>query len=121
MSKWYGDWPKQLGSGRPGMTRRDLMRHCSQWIYIFFGNRGILGRNKIQDRWVAIPYRVEQRMSPNSLLYRVHRFDGLGQARVVRRSAILDIKNMRVLNENTAKAPEQREQFWKHETDGHGE
>ena len=57
---------------------------------------------------MAIPYRVEERMSPNSPLYRVHRFDGLGQARVVHRSAILDIKDMRVPNENTAKAPEER-------------
>ena len=84
-------------------------------------NRGLLGRNKIQDRWVAIPYRVEERMSPNSPLYRVHRFDGLGQARVVHRSTILDVKDMRIPNENTAKAPEEREQFWKHESDGHRE
>ena len=88
---------------------------------VFLRNRGILGRNKIQDKWVAIPYRVEERMSPNSPLYRVHRFDGLGQARVVHHSAILDVKDMRIPNENMAKAPEEREQLRKHESDGHGE
>ena len=96
------------------------MRHCSLGI-VFHRNRGILGRNKIQDRWMAIPYRVEERMSPNSPLYRVHQFDDLGQARVVHRSAILDIKDMWVPNENTARAPEEREHLRKHESDGHGE
>ena len=39
---------------------------------------------------------------------------------MVHRSVILDIKDMRVHNENTDKAPEEREQLRKHETDGHG-
>ena len=64
---------------------------------VFLRNRGVLGRNEIQDRWVAIPYRVEEKMSPESPLYRVQRIDGLGQPRIVHRSAILDVKVIRMV------------------------
>ena len=74
---------------------------------VFLRNRGVLGRNKIQDRWVAIPYRVEERMSPDSPLYRVQRVDGLGQPRIVHRSAILDVKDIRVPADNMVTAPEE--------------
>ena len=40
---------------------------------------------------------------------------------MVHRSAILDIKDMRIPNKNTDKAPEEREQLRKHESDGYGE
>ena len=74
---------------------------------VFLRNRGVLGRNKIQDRWVAIPYRVEERMSPDSPLYRVQRVDGLGQPRIVHRSAILDVKDIRAPADNMVTAPEE--------------
>ena len=31
----------------------------------------VIGRNQIQDRWAAIPYRIMERISPDSPLYRV--------------------------------------------------
>ena len=74
---------------------------------VFLRNRGVLGRNKIQDRWVAIPYRVEERMSPESPLYRVQRVDGLGQPRIVHHSAILDVKDIRAPADNMVTAPEE--------------
>ena len=55
----------------------------------------VLGRNKIQDRWAAIPYRIMERISPDSPLYRVQRIDGQGQPKVVHRTAMLDINDIR--------------------------
>ena len=75
-------------------------------MIVFLRNRGVLERNKMQDRWVARPYRVEERMSPDSYLYRVQRVDGLGQPRIVHCSAILDVKDIRVPAYNMVPAPE---------------
>ena len=74
---------------------------------VILRNRCVLGRNKILDRWVAIPYRDEERMSPESPLYRVQRVDGLGQPRIVHRSAILDLKDIRVPANTMVTAPEE--------------
>ena len=46
-------------------------------------------------------------MSSESPLYRVQRVDGLGQPRIVHRSAILDVKDIRVPADNMVTAPEE--------------
>jgi len=76
---------------------------------VFLRNKGVLGQNKIQDWWGAISYRVEERINPDSPLYRIHRVDGLGQARVVHRSAIPDVKDIQVTAENRVNAPDKSE------------
>ena len=51
----------------------------------------VLGSNKIQDRWAAIPYRIMERISPDSPLYRVQRVDIVR----VNRTAMLHINDVR--------------------------
>ena len=71
----------------------------------------VLGRNKIQDRWAAIPYRTTERISPDSPLYRVQRFDGQGQPKVVHRTAMLDINDVRAPAMDTVHTPLEPEAF----------
>ena len=65
----------------------------------------VLERNKIQDRWAAIPYRTMERISPDSPLYRVQRVDGQGQPKVVHRTAMLDISDVRAPARDTVHTP----------------
>ena len=57
---------------------------------------------------MAISYRVE-RINPDNPLYRIHQLDDLGQARVVHRSAIPDVKDIQVTAENRVNAPDKSE------------
>ena len=67
----------------------------------------VIGRNKIQDRWAAIPYRIMERINPDSPLYRVQRIDGQGQPKVVHRTAMLDINDIRApAMETVTRSPE---------------
>ena len=61
--------------------------------------------NKIQDKWEAIPYRIMERISTDSPLYRVQRIDGQGKPKVVHRTAMLDINDVRAPARDTVSTP----------------
>ncbi len=56
---------------------------------VFVRNRGIIGRNKIQDTWCSTPYRVVRRPDPDGHVYVVEPLTGDGSERTLNRNELL--------------------------------
>ena len=50
----------------------------------------VLGKNKKQDFWVSIPYKVIETIKGNNMSYRVRSLDGISLENVVNRTDLLE-------------------------------
>ena len=70
---------------------------------VFLRNRGVRGRNKIQDTFLPAPYKVTERKLPN--VYEVEPLDGNGPARTVYRRELLDSRELVESSESEDEIP----------------
>ena len=78
-------------------TRADHVANASSLpigARVFIRNRQFRGRNKIQDRWHDIPYRVIDRPDPGGNVYVVEPLDGDGNFKTLHRTQLLDTRGL---------------------------
>lgn len=60
----------------------------STWATEYLRNRKVKGRNKIQDAWDPVVYKVIDQLNPHGDVYTVEPSDGSGQPRNVNRAEV---------------------------------
>ena len=61
---------------------------------VFVRNRAVVGRNKIQDHWDSVPYRIVARPDPNGPTYTVEPLEGEGPQKTLHRREILEARDL---------------------------
>lgn len=88
---------------------------------VFLRNR-VLGRNKIQDAWDSVPYKVSARPNPDGNIYVVEPLEGDGKQKVLHRRDLLDSRHLAAdISPNgsiaSPSAPEPKQTPTSHESD----